>query len=97
MRRKAHQVHAQGLHVDVQQASRLNGVRVDRNRPITPLSLLFDAPRDLGNGLDGPGLVVGQHHADQDGLVGYGPADGVGIYEAVAVDRQVGDIESKLL
>ena len=46
---------------------------------------------DLGDGLDGPDLVVGVHDADEGGVGGDGPPDVVGVDEAVAVHRHDGD------
>ena len=52
---------------------------------------------DLGDRLDGPDLVVRQHHRDQDRAVRDRPLDVRRVDAAVAVDRQLDDLEAELL
>jgi hypothetical protein len=52
---------------------------------------------DLGDRLHGADLVVGEHHRDEDRLVGDGSADVFRVDHAVRVDRQVGDLVALLL
>ena len=52
---------------------------------------------DLGDRLDRPDLVVREHDRDEDRLVGDRGLELVGIDPAVAVDRQLDDLEAELL
>ena len=52
---------------------------------------------DLGDRLDRPDFVVGVHHRHEDGLVRDRRLDGVRIDAAVAIDRQLDDLEAELL
>ena len=54
-------------------------------------------PRDLGDRLDRAHLVVGEHDRDEDGPVGELRLEGVRVDPAVAVDRQLDDLEPELL
>ena len=62
----------------------------------TPL-WVADAPGDLGDRLDRADLVVGEHDRDEDRPVGDRRLELVGIDPAVAVDRQLDDLEAELL
>ena len=52
---------------------------------------------DLGDRLDRADLVVGEHDRDEDRLVVEGRLELVGVDAAVAVDRQLDDLEPELL
>ena len=51
----------------------------------------------VGDRLERADLVVGEHDRDQDRPVGEGRFDVVGVDPAVAVDRQLDDLEAELL
>ena len=86
------QVHAQRSDVDIQPGRSLHGVKVDERRR------LGAHPRhQLGDGLDGADLVVGQLQRDQHCLLGERRAELVGVDPAVAIDRQPDDLEPELL
>ena len=95
--RQAHQVDAQGLHVEVQEPRGLDGVGMHRDGLAAAGCLLLHLPGDLRDGLYGADLIVGQHDADHDRPVGDGPSDLYGVHQAVAVNRQIGDLEPELL
>ena len=97
VRGQTHEVHAQRFHVEVQKAGGLYGVGVNYYRLLAALGLGLDDAGDLGDRLNSPDLVVGQHHADQYRLVGYSMPDLLGIDEAVFVHREVGHIKTELL
>ena len=56
-----------------------------------------DPGGDLGDRLDRADLVVGEHDRDQDRLVVERRLELVGVDPAVAVDRQLDDLEAELL
>ncbi len=56
-----------------------------------------DARDDLGDRLDRADLVVGEHDRDQDRLVVERRLELVGVDPAVAVHRQLDDLEPELL
>ena len=64
------------------QRRRLDRVHVEQDPPARA-----DPPGDLGDRLDRADLVVGQHQADQDRLVGERGLELVGVDPAVPVDR----------
>ena len=80
-----------GLHVDRDLAYGLDGVGVEDE------SLLMAQLADLGDRLDHADLVVGEHDADQDGLVVDGRLELVHGDEAVGLGLQVGDAVALLL
>lgn len=79
------------LHVEGHLADALHRVRVEEH------ALLAGNLADLRDGLHRADLVVGEHHADQDGLVGDGLADVVRVDQALAVHLQVGDLVALFL
>ena len=52
---------------------------------------------DLGDGLDGTDLVVGKHHADQNGIGTDGCFQLVQADQSVSVHIQIGDLKASLL
>ena len=52
---------------------------------------------DLGNGLDGTDLIVGKHHADQNGIGADGCFQLVQADQSVSVHIQIGDLKASLL
>ena len=56
-----------------------------------------DPLRDLRDGLDRPDLVVAEHDRDEDRAIRERPLHVVGVDTAVAVDRQLDDLEAELL
>ena len=53
--------------------------------------------RHLGDRLDRADLVVREHHRHEDRAVGDRPLDLLGVHAAVAVDRDLHDLEAELL
>ena len=52
---------------------------------------------DLGDGLDGTDLVIGKHHADQNGIGADGCFQLVQADQSVSVHIQIGDLKASLL
>ncbi len=92
VRAERHEVRAERLHVDVDVRGRLDGVDVEQD-PLAAADLLGDG----GDRLDRPDLVVGQHHRHQDRPVGQRRLELVRVDAAIAVDRQLDDLEPELL
>ena len=86
------QVHVQCTDIQLHVRSRLHRVCVEQDSPVASHPL-----RDRGDRLDGADLVVGQHDADQDRLGRDGRFHVVGIDAAVAIHRQLHDLEPELL
>ena len=86
------EVGAKRLDVEVDVRRRLDGVDVEDDALAGP-----DARGDLGDRLDRADLVVGEHDRDQDRLVVERRLELVGIDPAVAVHRQLDDLEPELL
>ena len=70
----------------------LDGVHMQQHPFVRP-----DAGGDLGDRLECADLVVTQHHGHERRSLGDGPLDVVGVDPAVAVDRQLHDLEAELL
>ena len=87
---EADQVDAERLEVEVDPRRRLDRVDVEEDAAPGP-----DALGDLGDRLDRADLVVGEHDADQDRPVGDRGVDLVRVDPAVAVDRQLDDLEAR--
>ena len=60
-------------------------------------AVLFCNLTDLGDGLDGTDLVVGKHHADQNGIGTNGCFQLVQADQSVSVHIQIGDLKASLL
>ncbi len=90
--REGDQVRVERLHVDGQVGGSLDGIDMDPCRGAGS-----DAVDERVDGLDGADLVVGQLQAHEDGLLGQGGGEVIGVDLAVAVDRQPVDIEAVLL
>ena len=60
-------------------------------------AVLFCNLTDLGDGLDGTDLVVGKHHADQNGIGADGCFQLVQADQSVSVHIQIGDLKASLL
>ena len=75
--RHGEKIHPQFLHVHLDLAHALGGVGMQRHA-----GLPGDGG-DLGDGRQGPGLVVGVHDTDQDGVGGQGPAHRLGVHQAL--------------
>ncbi len=87
-----HEVRAERLDVEVDVRRGLDGVDVEDDALAGA-----DPGGDLGDRLDRADLVVGEHDRDQDRLVVERRLELVGIDPAVAVDRQLDDLEAELL
>ena len=92
-------VGAQGEHVDpervdvdVEVRRRLDGIDGEQDAAVG-----VHPAADLGDRLDRADLVVREHDRDEDRLVGDGGIDMVGVDPAVAIDRQLDDLEPELL
>jgi hypothetical protein len=81
------------LQVDGELAHRLGGVGVDDDRGV---GLLGD-PRQLRDREDDPGLVVGVHHRDQQGVGPQGAHEGALVDPALGVDGDEVDLEAAAL
>ena len=82
------QVHAELLHVHRDLAARLSGVRVKG------YSMMASDFADIFDRLDGPGLIVGLHYGNEDGLWRDGTSYLSCGHKAVTVNRKVSDAES---
>jgi len=87
-----HEVGAQRLDVEVDVRRRLDGIDVEQEALARP-----HARGDLGDRLDRADLVVGEHDRDQDRLVVEGRLELVRVDPAVAIHRQLDDLEAELL
>ena len=75
----------------------MHGIGVKRDAPADLAGALAHRLGDLRHRLDDADLVVRRHHADQDRALVHRPR-GVGrVDQAIAVDRQVGNLEAELL
>ena len=92
MRGDGQQIRSEGLHVDLDVWGGLDCIDMEQHALVRA-----DPPAQLGHGLDGANLVVGQHDTHQDRLVGDCCVDVVGVHPAVAVNRQLDDLEPELL
>ena len=92
VRRQRDEVRAEGVDVEVEPRRRLDGIDVEQEPAPRP-----DDLRDLGDRLDRADLVVREHHRDEDRAVGDRPLDVLGVDAAVAVDRDLHDLEAELL
>ena len=86
------EIGAERLDVEVDVRRGLDRVHVEDEALAGP-----DARRDLGDRLDRADLVVGEHDRDEDRLVVEGRLELVGVDPAVAIDRQLDDLEPELL
>ena len=77
------EVDAQLVHAEVELAERLDRVGMDEH------ALLVGDADDLGDGLDGPDLVVGVHDRDEGGPGGHGVAEKIEVDESGPVDRDI--------
>jgi hypothetical protein len=89
--REGQEVDPEGVHVDRDLADGLHPIHVERD-----LHLAGDAP-DLAHGLDGARLGVRVHQRDEDGVRPNGAAHVLGVDHPVAIDGQIGRLESVLL
>ena len=92
VRPERHEVRAERLDVEVDVRRGLDGVDVQQEALARP-----HAGGDLGDRLDRADLVVGEHDRDQDRLVVERRLELVGVDPAVAIDRQLDDLEAELL
>ena len=93
VRRDRQQVDAERLDVEVDPRRGLH--RVDVEQDTAPCANPGD---ELGDRLDRPDLVVGEHERDEDRPIGDARASSwSGIDPAIAVDRQLDDLEAELL
>ena len=92
VRAERHEIRPERAHVEVDVWRRLDGVDVQEDALVG----LYPA-RDLGDRLDGPDLVVGEHDRDQDRAVGERGVELVGVDPSVPIDRQLDDLEAELL
>ena len=92
VRAERDEVRAERLDVEVDVRRGLDRVDVEDDALARP-----DPGGDLGDRLDRADLVVGEHDRDQDRLVVERRLELVGIDPAVAVDRQLDDLEAELL
>ena len=88
---EGHQVDLERFDIHRDLADALRRVAVEEN------ALFLGDPGDLGNRMNRPDFVVGQHDGDEDRLVRDGFPDLVGIDEAFFTDRQVRDLDAALL
>ena len=79
------QIELQGFDVDGNFSDGLDGVGVE-----VDVGFGGDFP-DISKRLDGAKLVVGVHHADENGFGAKGMAEFVEVDEAFAVDGEIGD------
>ena len=86
------EVGAERLDVEVDVRRGLDGVDVEQDALAGP-----DPRGDLGDRLDRADLVVGEHDRDEDRLVVERRLELVRVDPAVAVDRQLDDLEPELL
>jgi hypothetical protein len=93
VRRQRRQVELHRLDVDRDLAGRLDDVRVDEGLRVLGL----DRAHDLRHRLHHADLIVGEHDAHQDGLVGDGIGDLGGADQAIGVGLQVGHREALAL
>ena len=92
MRPERHEIRPQRLDIEVDVRRRLDRVDVERDALARP-----DPRRDLGDRLERPDLVVGEHHGDEDRLVVERRLELVGVDAPVPIDRQLDDLEAELL
>ena len=88
MRGAREQIDAHRLHVHGDLPDRLRGIGMEED------ALALAQLADGADVLDGPDLVVGEHHGDQDRLVGQRLGDLLDVDQAVGLDRHVGDLDS---
>jgi hypothetical protein len=82
------EIHGERPHVHRDLPHRLGSVRVDED------AALARHGRDLGDRLDGPHLVVGQHEGDQDGVGPEGGGDLPRLDQSVVRDGHLADLEA---
>ena len=92
VRGEAHEVGPEGLEIEVDPGRSLDGIDVEDDPTAAPQPV-----RDLGDRLDRPDLVVGEHDADEDRPVRDRRVDLVRVDPTVSVDRQLDDLEPELL
>ena len=97
VRGEAEQVDIQGLDVEWELAGRLDGVGVEGDAAVQGGASPADGLGDLGDGLQGAHLVVGEHDVDERGVRVHGVDDGAGADRAFGVDGNVGDLEAEAL
>ena len=79
------------VHIDGNLCIRLYRIGVEQ------YTVLLRNLTDFGNGLDGTDLVVGKHHADQNGIGADGCFQLVQADQSVSVHIQIGDLKASLL
>ena len=82
MTRHREEIHLQGVHVHGDLAHALGRIGVERH------SRFPGQGADFPDGLDSAGLVVGMHHADQDGIGPEGSTHLIRVHPAGSVHRQ---------
>ena len=85
-------VGAERLDVDVDVRRRLDGIDSEQHVAMGP-----HAATDLGDRLDRPDLVVGEHDRDEDRLVVDRSVELVRIDSPITIDRQLDDLEAEPL
>ncbi len=84
------QIDTEPVDVQVEEAGRLHGVGVDQGTAFPRQS------RDLGDRLNGPDLVVGEHDADEKRIGADGGRHGCRLDDPAAIDRHIGDLDSEV-
>ena len=87
-----HHVRPERLDVEIDVRRRLDRVDVEHDALVGA-----DDGRDLGDRLDRADLVVGQHDRDQDRPVVDRAFELIRVDAAIAIDRQLDDLEAELL